>query len=259
MPLSREFEYELTHTPENTEATMDALRYIQTPDEITVLRDSARYPYLPTQGWSMDRNTKRVFFTGNGHGDIARFIPVLQRIRALYEPITTVSFDEHKDDKVYSSNKDLFSSWQWYLQKVLFITNRANSYTVQPMETVTQSSTITQQLIVEAFREIRERIQFDIMSVDLDILNDLMPQAFADRPEVPPQNVARGDLIRQTMKNTILSSKSVMVFVSPIFTKHGFEQDVLRELYNATIHKPMDPREYLKTLRPSTPAKGYVM
>lgn len=243
--LSSENEYELTNNPEDVQATIGALCYARSPSDIRIERNDYGHPHIATPLWSMDAATRKTFFIGNGHGDIARFIPVMRTIRETILPMVVVNFDHHVDDKQHRNDADLFSAWQSYLSQRKE-TDIYSSYNVQPTEIVAQTSPYTRQLSVEAFSALIPRLTVDVMSVDSDILDGYMPDVEQTTIRTSARNIARGILIRDTIKDVIPHARSVMAFVSPMFSTHGYEQNILRELFVKTIHSPVNPASYVQ-------------
>ncbi len=89
MPSS-DTEYEMQERPDDVEGIKRALTYISKPEQIHVLRDEQKYPYIAKPVWSKDRRTGKLFFMGNGHGDIVRFVEVFKSVQRVTLPLSLV-------------------------------------------------------------------------------------------------------------------------------------------------------------------------
>lgn len=212
----------LTHSPDNISVTLQHLNFVSSDRQISVKRaNGGRSHELERRVYSMDQKTKRYFFGGNEHEDIAYFIPILLARQPITIPLTIVNFDYHIDDSRYYNIVHLNAGWQRYevdQRETTYFT----SYNVQPFPEVVQDSSFTQMMTVEEYLDSMPP-GIDIVSVDFDVFND-------DRPSSP-----RGKLLMDAIHKSIARSHSVMTFLSPIFSTHKEEQSIVRDLFRTTI------------------------
>jgi hypothetical protein len=221
-------EYEMPFRPDDVNAIRNFLVPAYNSDQIHMQEDDLGYTFIEKPLWSQDENTKRMFFVGNGHGDITGFTEVYLSMRNPQKPLNVVNFDLHVDHAMHTDQHDLFASWQrdFYERKY---TTFQSSWNVFPSLEWVQISPIVQCIDPEGFLEFPNKF-FDIVSIDLDVFNGHS----LDAPE--------SKLLMQAIEQSIDSAKSVMVFISPMFSKHKEEEKITRLLFNKAIPKPVEPR-----------------
>lgn len=222
--------HELRHDPQEVDKTIKALRFIRSAKDIDFQPSKkGKGPWTAHPVWSMDRASRRVFFAGNEHGDILRFLEVYRQMRHPILPLTVVNFDSHFDDRRFENLKrDAHLAWQRYMVDKQ-MTTRSASYNVLAGWGSQTESDVTRPFLVEQFLT-HAPPHIDILSVDVDVYDG------------HPPDTDVGARVTQAIKFCIPQSPTVMAFLSPSYSTHGQEEEVLKNLFTETITDPVDPQ-----------------
>lgn len=226
--------HEMQHDFSDIDSTIRSLRFIESGDQLRFF-SSEDLPgkWLEEPVWSMDADTKRLFIAGNEHGDILRFIEVYRAYVRPMLPLTIVNFDKHIDDAIYQKPDDAYASWQRYLYEES-MTKVLNSYNITAVIGHKKGSNITQLLLASDFLQDAHRLQINVLSIDLDVYNDNLPGV-----------TKAGDDVYRAIDITIKNSRCVMPFLSPVFTTHGYEAELMKDIFHKAIKNPIDPLVFM--------------
>lgn len=163
--------------------------------------------------WWHNLENTRHFFLGNEHDNIHSFFKVVDSLNPPVKPMTIVNFDEHIDDSPYTKDaivngSGLNAAWQRHAVDTER-TDRRHSYNVMPDRSVFPDSEYTQEMSMEQFEaQLAQLTKIDVLSVDLDFFNSLEPGS------------KRWTRAVNILKACAKKSSAVMLFTSPVFSKH---------------------------------------